>query len=90
MVAKRGRLAFVTVVLWALDTRDGIQRNGVALAEIVEQRRQRGELAPDGRAGQVAGFEALAPRKDVRACDGAKLIRLRDAGESVSVSPVPS
>jgi hypothetical protein len=50
---------------------DGIAGHGVALAEIIEQRGQRRELAPDAGGRQAAGLEVLAPGDDMGARDRA-------------------
>ena len=44
-------------------------RDGVLLAEIIEERGERGELSPDARRRERAVLEPLAPANHVRAGD---------------------
>lgn len=71
-VADRRRAALVGALLRPRDAVDGIDGNGVAFAEVGEERRKRGELPPDGRGRKLAGLERAAPGDDVGARDLAK------------------
>jgi hypothetical protein len=53
-VTQCGRAAFVTVRSRALDAVRRIDGDCIALTEIVEERRQRGEFAPDAGGCQLA------------------------------------
>jgi hypothetical protein len=46
-----------------------IPQDSVAFTQIIEQRRQRRELAPDAGISQLAGFEVLAPCDHMRPRD---------------------
>ena len=65
-----------------------IVRDGVALAQIVEQRRQRSQLAADGGRRQASGFQVLAPGDQVGTGDGAELLRAGDPDEGGKVAHV--
>ena len=69
------RAAFVVVGHWPLDAVDRIAGDGVVLAEIIEQGRERRELAADAGRGELAGLEVLAPGDHVSAGDGPQLRR---------------
>jgi len=71
-VAEGRGAAFIIVRHRALDTIHRIASDGIALAEIVEQRRQGRELAPDTGGLQLPGFHVLAPGDDMRAGHGAQ------------------
>jgi hypothetical protein len=71
----------VVVGDWALDAVDRIVRDGVALAEIIEQGRQRRELAADAGRGELAGLEMLAPGDHMSTRDGPELRRMVQPGE---------
>ena len=60
----------------------------VVLAQRIEQRGQRGELATDGRRRQGARFQVLAPGDQVGAGDGAKVLRANDPDEGGEVPHV--
>ena len=75
------RAAFVVVGDWPLDAVDRIAGDRVALAEIIEQGRERRELAADAGRGERTGLEVLAPGDDVGASDGAQLGDAAQAGE---------
>ena len=72
-VAERRRAAFIAIRHWPLHAVHGIAGDGVALAEIIEQRGQRRELAPDAGRRQSAGLQVLAPGDDVSSGDRAQL-----------------
>ena len=78
-IAERRRAAFVSVRERPFHAIDGIAGDGVALAEVIEQRRQRRQLAPDGggrqRLRQKPRLQILAPGDDVRPRHGAQLRR---------------
>ena len=87
MIAKRGRFTVTAFRLRPLHTLDHVMRNGVAFAEIVEQRGQRRETVTDGRitprltASGQARPQIVAPGDDMRARHRPKLFRSADAGE---------
>ena len=64
-VAKRRGGTFVAIGHRALDTIDRIAGNGIALAKVIEQRRQCRELAPDRGGLQCAPFHVAAPVDDM-------------------------
>ena len=73
--------AFIVVGHWALDAVDRVPGDRVALAQIIEQSRQRGEFASDAGRGEYTRLEVLAPGYDVGTIDGAQLGWLAQAGE---------
>src|SRR3954449_11289234 len=85
MIAKGWCLAFAAFRLRPLDAFDRVMRDGVLLAQIFEQRGNRGETVPDRAAAEPAPHQVLAPGDDVRARDDAKLFRPCDAGEAHEV-----
>ena len=64
-VAKRRRAAFIAIGHRPLDAVDRVAGDGIALAEVIEQRRQRRELAPDRGGLQFAPFQVAAPVDDM-------------------------
>src|SRR5271155_878327 len=80
--------AFIVVGHWALDAVDRVAGDRVALAEIIEQGRQRREFAPDARRGEYARLEVLAPGDNVGASDGAQLSWLAQAGEGGELADI--
>ena len=65
-----------------LDAFDRVVGDGVLLAEILEQRRQRREAMADrGAARCLAPREVVAPGDDMRPGHGAEFLRPGDAGE---------
>jgi hypothetical protein len=58
-VAQRRRLALITLGFGALDAADRVMAHRVDLAEVVEERGDRGQLAPDGALGQAPAFEVF-------------------------------
>lgn len=87
-VAQGGRGSFVHVSARALDAIDRVPGDGVAFAQIVEQRRERRELPPARRPGQVSSFEGLAPGDDMRPGDRAEPSRAGEPGEGDEVADV--
>ena len=85
-VTERRRAAFVGAFLRPGDAVDRIDGNGVALAKVRKERRQRRELAPDGRGGELAGLERVAPGDDVRPGDVAKPRAIGEADEGGEVA----
>ena len=85
MIAERRRLAFAAFRFRPLDAFDRIMGDGVLIAEIFEQRRQRREPVPDRAAAKPAPRQLVAPGDDVRARDGPKFLRPADAGEAHEV-----
>ena len=82
LITQGRRQAFVGIEDFGpLHAFDGIVHHGVALAEILEERGDRGELAPDRRAGHCPALEALAPGDEVGARDHAEFLRTLDAGK---------
>jgi hypothetical protein len=81
MIAERRRLAFVSFHLRPLYAFDGVMGDDIGLAQLIEQGRERRELAAHRRAGQPSRFQLLAPRDDVRSIDDAKVGRIRNANE---------
>jgi len=86
-ITKGRGLAFVAFVLRALHALDRIVGHGVPVAEILEQRRQRRQPVPDGRAAQLSAIitELVAPGDDMRAGHVAEFLRLLDAGKQHEV-----
>ena len=82
MIAERRRLAFAAFRSRPLDAFDRVMGDGVFLAQIFEQRGQRGEPVPDGAAAESAAGQVVAPGDDVRAGHGAEFLRAIDAGEA--------
>jgi hypothetical protein len=80
-IAQRRRLALVVVGLGAFDAADGVVADRINLAEMVEERGDRGQLAPDGAGGQAAPFEVFSPSNQVGAGHGAHFFGALDAGE---------
>ena len=73
MIAERRRLAFAAFRFRPLDAFDRVMGDGVFLAQIFEQRRQRREPAP---------HQVVAPRDQMRARHRAKFLRPQDADEA--------
>ncbi len=65
------------------DAADRIAGDGIAFAQIIEQRR---ELAPDAGGGEVAGLEVLAPGDDLSAGDDTQLDGPRRPAEVLNSS----
>jgi hypothetical protein len=66
----------------------GLPGDGVALAQVIEQRRQGRQLAPDGAGFELAAFEIPAPGDDMHAANGAQFGGGFEAGESVKLRSV--
>jgi hypothetical protein len=64
--------------------------HGVGFTEVVEERGDRGQLAPDGAGGQAAALEVLSPGDQVGAADLAHFFRALDAGEGRELLDVDS
>ncbi len=60
---------------------DGIERHSITLAEVIEKRRDRGELAPHSCRFQRPCLKLLAPGNQMRSLHHAELFRLPYAGE---------
>ncbi len=80
-IAKCRRRAFIVVGRWPLDAVDRIAEDGIAFAQIIEQRGQSRKLPPDAGVGQLAGFEILAPGDHVSARDRPQLGGTFQTGE---------
>ena len=85
VIAERRRLAFAAFRLRPLDAFDRVMGDGVLVAEIFEQRRERRQPVPDRAAAKPAPRQLVAPGDDVRARHGAKFLRPADAGEAHEV-----
>ena len=77
VVAERRRLAFAALGPRPLDALDRVMGDGVLVAEIFEQRRERREAVPDGAAAKLAPRQVVAPGDDMGARHGAKFLRPR-------------
>jgi hypothetical protein len=80
--------AFIVVGHWALDAVDRVAGDRVALAQIIEQSRQRREFAPDAGRGECTRLEVLAPGDNVGPSDGAQLSRSPQAGEGRELTDI--
>jgi hypothetical protein len=80
-IAERRRRTFIAIRHRPLHTVNGVAGHGVALAEIIEQRRQRRELAADAGRGQSARLEVSAPGDDMGAADGTQFRRSIQTGK---------
>ena len=81
VIAERRRLAFAAFRPRPLDAFDRVVGHGVPLAEILEQRGERGEPMPGRAAAETAAHQVVAPGDDVRARHRPKFFRPPDAGE---------
>ena len=80
-VAQRRCPAFARFGLRAPNAAHRVVGDRIGLAQVVIQRSQGGELAPDGGGGEILPFQLGAPGQDVGARDGAKFLGLDNAGE---------
>jgi hypothetical protein len=87
-IAERRGRAFVSIGGRAFDTVDRIAGDSVMLAEIIEQGRERRELAANSGIGQAAGLKMLASGDDVGARHGAELGRTAQAGKGTKLTRV--
>ena len=85
VIGDRRRLAFAAFRFRPLNAFHRIMGDGVLIAEIFEQRRQRREPVPDRAAAEAALRQLVAPGDDVRARDDPKFLRPADAGEAHEV-----
>ena len=91
MIAEGWGLAFAAFRLRPRDAFDRVMRDGVSVAEIFEQRRQRREPVPDRRIAPrlappcYSRSQIVAPGDDMRARHGPKFLRPHDAGEAHEV-----
>jgi hypothetical protein len=69
-VAECRRAAFVPVGHWPFHSVHRIAGDSVAFAEIIEERGQRRELAPNAGRRQTASFHVLAPGNNMRPAYG--------------------
>jgi hypothetical protein len=67
-------------------THDRVMGDGIFLAEIFEQRRQRCEPQPDRAAAKLAPHQFVTPGDDVGARHGAEFLRPDDAGEAHEIA----
>ena len=86
VVADRRRPAFAALGPGALDALDRVVGDRVSVAEVFEERGQRRQAVPDGGAAEPTAREVVAPGDDVRSGDGAKFLRVLDAGEADEVA----
>src|SRR5947209_854661 len=70
LVAECRRAAFVPVGHWPFHSVHRIAADSVAFAEIIEERGQRRELAPNAGRRQTASFHVLAPGNNMRPAYG--------------------
>ena len=87
-VAQRRRRSFIGGRAWTFDAINWVAGDGIALTQILEQRRQRRELPPDGRPGQLAGLEAFPPGDDMCPGEGPDLSRMLEAGKAEELADV--
>ena len=85
VIAERRRLAFAALRFRPFDAFDRIVGDGVFLAQIFVQRRQRREPVPDGAAAEPAPHQMVAPGDDVRARYDPELLGPSDAGKAHEV-----
>ena len=69
-VAECRRAAFVPVGHWPFHSVHRIAGDSVAFAEVIEERGQRRELAPNAGRRQTASFHVLAPGNNMRPAYG--------------------
>lgn len=81
VVANGWRFTFLAFHFRTLDALDRIACNGVDLAQVIKQRRERGQLAPNRWAGQLTVLQVAALGEDVSAGNNAELFRTIDAGK---------
>ena len=80
-VAQGRGAAFIIIGRRTLYAVHRIAEDGIALTEIIEQRRQRRELAPDTGGLQRAGLHILAPGNHMRRRHGTQRRRIFQPGE---------
>jgi hypothetical protein len=68
--AERRRAAFVPVGYWPFHSVHRIAGDSVAFAEVIKERGQRREVAPNCGRSQIASFHVLAPGNDMRSTHG--------------------
>ncbi len=68
-IVERRRLALIVLHLRPADPFDRVVGHGVGVGQILELRREGGELAADRATGELAVLKVLAPREHVRASD---------------------
>ena len=90
-ICDRRRLPLIALDLRPLDPLHRIVRHSIGLAQVLEDRGERGELPPDRRPGELPPPQVLAPCNDMRPRHAPKLLCLHDPHEPhelVEVSPV--
>jgi hypothetical protein len=80
--------AFVVVGFGALHTPDRIVHDRITLAEVLKQRGDPGELAPDRRTGNCPALQVFAPGDEVRAGDHTEFLETLDTSETHEVLQV--
>jgi hypothetical protein len=75
MICNRRRLAFAAFRFRPLNAFDRIMGDGVLIAKIFEQRRERRQPVPDGAAAKRTLGQFVAPGDDMRARDDPKFLR---------------
>ena len=86
VVAECRRLAFAALGPRPLHAFHRIVGDGVAVAQVLEQRGERGQPMPDRAAAEAALHQRVAPGDDMGACHRAELLRLGDADEAHEVA----
>jgi hypothetical protein len=79
--AIRGRLSLIRVSSGTLHTAKGIVRDSIQVAQVSEERRQRGKPSPHGRGRELALLKRLPPRDHMSAGNNPKFFWLNDPGE---------
>jgi hypothetical protein len=91
MIAEGRGLSFTAFRFRARHTFDGVMRDGIAVAQIFEQRRECRQPMPDRRIAPrlappcYSRSQIVAPGNDMRARHGPKFLRSHDAGEAHEV-----
>src|SRR3569833_4521004 len=74
-ITERRRLAFIGFNLGSFYAVHRIGRHGILLTKVFKQRREGGELAPQGAAGERTSLKVLPPGQNVRAADQPEFLR---------------
>src|SRR6202035_5017894 len=80
-ITKSRRAALIIIGGRPLDAVHWIAEDGIALAEVIEQRRKRRELAADARWSETPSLHFLAPGDHMRPRDGAQRAVIFQIGE---------
>jgi hypothetical protein len=90
-VAQRRRLALVALDFRALYPLHRVVGHRIRITEVLEERGERGELAPNGSTAELPALQVLPPGEHVRAGEGTKRLGRFDSHkphELVDVDPV--